>query len=45
VSTNQIAQQCSSLSSEARWMVSGTPLCNKIEDLHGELKFLKVTTL
>jgi hypothetical protein len=116
VSTNQIAQQCSSLHAEARWMVSGalfcvfvvlllcclyvmcciymccvvmrcyiqcrvvkvdncsffihslhhslcsqqhqhnnnkkptthpnthagTPLCNKIEDLHGELKFLKI---
>jgi hypothetical protein len=40
--TNQVATLCANLESERRWMVSGTPLCTKIEDLHGELNFLKI---
>lgn len=42
VATNKIASQCANLLANHRWMVSGTPLCSKIEDLHGELNFLKV---
>jgi SNF2 family DNA or RNA helicase len=42
ISTNKIAVSCSMLVTKHRWMVSGTPLCSKIEDLHGELNFLKV---
>jgi len=42
IATNDIAKMCASLSSERRWMVSGTPLCSKVSDLHGELNFLKV---
>jgi hypothetical protein len=41
-STSAIATGCAGLSSSYRWMVSGTPLCTKIEDLHGELNFLKI---
>ena len=41
-STNQIASLCADLESNHRWMVSGTPFCSKVEDLHGELNFLKV---
>ena len=42
VATNQIAKLCANLTSERRWMVSGTPLCTNVSDLHGELNFLKV---
>ena len=42
VSTNQIATLCANLNANYRWMVSGTPFVSKIEDLHGELNFLKV---
>lgn len=42
MATNKIATSCSCLSANHRWMVSGTPLCSKVEDLHGELNFLKV---
>jgi hypothetical protein len=42
IATNQIATLCANLESERRWMVSGTPLCSRIEDLHGELNFLKI---
>lgn len=42
VATNQIAATCASLTSVRRWMVSGTPLCTKLEDLHGELNFLGI---
>jgi SNF2 family DNA or RNA helicase len=41
-STTQVARLCSNLTSSYRWMVSGTPLINKIDDLNGELQFLKV---
>ena len=40
--TNQIAKLCADLESNHRWMVSGTPFFSSIEDLHGELNFLKV---
>jgi hypothetical protein len=42
IATNQIAKLCANLTTERRWMVSGTPLCSKVSDLHGELNFLKV---
>jgi SNF2 family DNA or RNA helicase len=42
VATNAIASRCADLVANHRWMVSGTPLCSKIEDLHGELNFLQV---
>jgi hypothetical protein len=42
LATNQIAATCASLTSVRRWMVSGTPLCTKLEDLHGELNFLGI---
>ena len=42
VATTGIAAMCAKLSSLRRWMVSGTPLCSKLEDLHGELNFLRV---
>ncbi len=42
VATNNIATMCAKLSSQRRWMVSGTPLCSRVSDLHGELNFLKV---
>ncbi len=32
---------CSKLESTHRWVVSGTPLCSRVEDLHGELNFLR----
>ena len=42
IATNDIAKLCANLTSERRWMVSGTPLCTTVNDLHGELNFLKV---
>ena len=42
VATNQLATSCATLEASHRWMVSGTPLCNSIEDLHGELRFLRI---
>ena len=41
-STTQLARVCRRLSSPLRWMVSGTPLHNSIDDLNGELAFLGV---
>jgi hypothetical protein len=41
-STGKVAQECAKLFSNHRWMVSGTPLVQRIEDLHGELNFLRV---
>ena len=41
-STTKIASEVAKLYSNHRWMVSGTPLVSKIEDLHGELNFLRV---
>ena len=42
VATTTLASQLANIKSTHRWMVSGTPLCTKIEDLHGELNFLKI---
>ena len=41
-STSQIAKLCAKLNATYRWMVSGTPIINKLADLNGELNFLKV---
>ena len=40
--SSNIASMCANLAANHRWMVSGTPLVSKIEDLHGELNFLQV---
>jgi hypothetical protein len=39
-STTKIARMCETLKSDRRWMISGTPLFEGIEDLKGELNFL-----
>lgn len=41
-STTQLARSCDALLSDFRWMVSGTPLHTGIDDLNGELAFLRV---
>ena len=41
-STTQLALLCERLSASTRWMVSGTPLYDSIDDLNGELNFLKI---
>jgi hypothetical protein len=41
-STTVLAKQCERLSASTRWMVSGTPLYDGIDDLNGELHFLNV---
>ncbi|EAR85846.2 SNF2 family amine-terminal domain protein (macronuclear) [Tetrahymena thermophila SB210] len=38
----QISQACCELNSKFRWCLTGTPLQNKIEDLFGYFRFLKV---
>ena len=40
--TTGLAKSCRDLCAEHRWMISGTPLCNRVEDLNGELQFLRV---
>jgi len=42
-STTELAKKCERLTSPRRWMVSGTPLYDKISDLQGELYFLRVS--
>ena len=42
-STTELAKKCERLVSPRRWMVSGTPLYDKISDLQGELYFLRVS--
>jgi SNF2 family DNA or RNA helicase len=42
-STTVLAVACKKLSSDFRWMVSGTPLYTSLDDLNGELNFLGVT--
>ena len=37
-----MAKTCAALHTAARWMVSGTPLTQGIQDLNGELRFLGV---
>lgn len=41
-STTQLAVACRGLESDFRWMVSGTPLHQSVDDLNGELNFLGV---
>ncbi|CAG9462964.1 unnamed protein product [Pedinophyceae sp. YPF-701] len=41
-STSEVARMCSDLQSTHRWMVSGTPLHDSLDDLNGELNFLRV---
>lgn len=41
-STTMIAKSCEKLSASRRWMLSGTPLFDGIQDLRGELNFLKL---
>jgi hypothetical protein len=40
--TTNLAKACRDLVSTHRWMISGTPLTTKIDDLNGELQFLRV---
>ena len=42
-STTELARKCERLHGGLRWMVSGTPLYDKISDLQGELNFLRVS--
>ena len=42
-STTELARKCEKLYAPRRWMVSGTPLYDKISDLQGELYFLRVS--
>lgn len=41
-STTVIAQTCEKLQCNRRWMVSGTPLFESIDDFRGELNFLRL---
>jgi SNF2 family DNA or RNA helicase len=41
-STTVLAKACERLTSDMRWMVSGTPLYTGINDLNGELNFLQI---
>jgi SNF2-related domain len=40
--TTKIAQTCEKLDCNRRWMLSGTPLFDGIDDLRGELNFLRL---
>ena len=42
-STTKIAQNCEGLDCRRRWMLSGTPIFEGINDLRGELNFLRLT--
>lgn len=41
-STTKIAKNCEKLQCDRRWMLSGTPIYSGIEDLRGELNFLRL---
>jgi hypothetical protein len=41
-STTKIAKTCEQLECDCRWMLSGTPLFEGIDDLRGELNFLRL---
>jgi len=41
--TTRVAQNCESLTCHRRWMMSGTPIFSGIEDLRGELNFLRLS--
>ncbi|KAI8817873.1 SNF2 family N-terminal domain-containing protein [Fimicolochytrium jonesii] len=38
----QVSIACAALHSERRWILSGTPIVNEIDDLYGMVRFLKV---
>ena len=40
--TTSLAKSCTDLAGVHRWMISGTPMTTSIDDLNGELKFLRV---
>jgi SNF2 family DNA or RNA helicase len=42
-STTKIAKNCDNLVCQRRWMLSGTPLFDGIDDLRGELQFLRLS--
>ena len=42
-STTKIAKNCESLVCHRRWMLSGTPLFEGVQDLRGELNFLRLS--
>ena len=42
-STTKIAKNCDDLVCQRRWMLSGTPLFDGIDDLCGELQFLRLS--
>jgi DNA repair protein RAD5 len=42
-STTKIAKMCEQLQGNKRWMLSGTPLFEGIDDLRGELSFLRIS--
>lgn len=42
-STTKIAKNCESLVCHRRWMLSGTPIFEGIDDLRGELNFLRLS--
>jgi hypothetical protein len=42
-STTKIAKNCDDLVCQRRWMLSGTPLFDGIDDLRGELQFLRLS--
>ena len=41
-STTKIAKNCEQLYCHRRWMLSGTPLFEGVQDLRGELNFLRL---
>jgi len=41
--TTRIARNCEGLDCHRRWMMSGTPIFSGIEDLRGELNFLRLS--
>ena len=41
-STTDVAKRCDGLRCTKRWMISGTPLFDGLDDLKGELQFLRV---
>lgn len=40
--TTKVAKTCEKLDCNRRWMISGTPLFDGIDDLRGELNFLRL---
>jgi len=44
-SRTQQAQAATALRADRRWILSGTPVQNNLDDLHGQLAFLKLEPL